>query len=86
MHRLSKKNLFCLQDHSAERLKQLKFCFRLMIDEDPSEVSVIFGGDLNLRDKELNEIGGMPSDVQVPSKIPLSCYSSRITTRSNWRF
>ena len=53
------------QDHSEERLKQLKFCFKYLADEDPSEVNVIFGGDLNLRDKELNELGGPPYAVQV---------------------
>jgi hypothetical protein len=36
-----------------------------LCDEDPSEVSVIFGGDLNLRDKELDELGGLPFGVQV---------------------
>ena len=61
----SKNRLCCFQDHSDERLKQLKFCFKYLCDEDPSEVSVIFGGDLNLRDKELDELGGLPFGVQV---------------------
>lgn len=63
------------QDHSSERMKQLKLCRKFLIDEDP-EANVIFGGDLNLRDKELDEIGGMPFGVQVrpvqkfPNKNP----------------
>ena len=50
--------------NSSERMKQLKLCFHYMLYEDPSESSIIFGGDLNLRDSELHEIGGIPSDIR----------------------
>ena len=50
--------------NSSERMKQLKLCFQYMLYEDPSESSIIFGGDLNLRDSELHEIGGIPSDIR----------------------
>lgn len=38
--------------HSAERIKQLKICFKEMSEIDRN-VNVIFGGDLNMRDKEV---------------------------------
>lgn len=45
------------------RKVQLRRCFR-MVKKEPAEKTVIFGGDLNLRDKEVDSIGGVPGDVQ----------------------
>lgn len=45
------------------RKTQLRRCFR-MCKKEPAEKTVIFGGDLNLRDKEVDSIGGVPGDVQ----------------------
>lgn len=39
-------------EHSAERMNQLKVCFKEM-NETERNVNVIFGGDLNMRDKEV---------------------------------
>lgn len=51
------------KDHSKERVAQLQKAFRVM--EKSSESStVIFGGDLNLRDKEVANIGGVPRGIQ----------------------
>lgn len=41
------------KDHSEERLKQLKLVLAKMA-EVPKSSSVIFGGDTNLRDKEVS--------------------------------
>jgi tyrosyl-DNA phosphodiesterase 2 len=38
--------------HFSERQRQLKIAFELM-NKVPSDQTVIFGGDLNLRDKEV---------------------------------
>lgn len=48
-----------------ERKTQLKHCFKIMrdLDKGSSETSV-FGGDLNLADSELAEIGGAPPNVR----------------------
>ena len=51
-------------DEAAERMKQLKFCFRYMLRKELSEASTIFGGDLNLRDSDLIKIGGFPSEIR----------------------
>nr|CAD7392164.1 unnamed protein product [Timema cristinae] len=50
-------------DHAAERVKQLKECFKVT-SEAPEDTTVIFAGDLNLRDKELEQLGGPPPGVE----------------------
>ncbi|XP_077540844.1 tyrosyl-DNA phosphodiesterase 2-like isoform X1 [Haemaphysalis longicornis] len=45
------------------RQVQLRRCFR-MCRKEAAEKTVIFGGDLNLRDREVDSIGGVPGDVQ----------------------
>jgi len=51
------------RDHAEERKVQLKTCLatvkRIGLDRN-----VIFGGDLNLRDKELVEVGGLPASTR----------------------
>ncbi|CAF3505812.1 unnamed protein product [Rotaria socialis] len=47
---------------SRERIEQLKFCFKYMLDA-PSNRIILFGGDLNIREKELQKIGGIPSGI-----------------------
>jgi hypothetical protein len=37
---------------SKQRIEQLKFCFKRMLDA-PSHRIVLFGGDLNIREKEV---------------------------------
>ncbi|CAE1267020.1 TDP2 [Acanthosepion pharaonis] len=54
-------HLESMGSHSAERKKQLKAGFQKVQEADNSR-TVIFGGDLNLREKELTEIG-LPSHV-----------------------
>ncbi|XP_071545260.1 tyrosyl-DNA phosphodiesterase 2-like isoform X2 [Panulirus ornatus] len=48
-------------EHSKERVEQLKIAFRNM-QSSSSNVTTIFAGDLNLRDKEVTE-GVLPSSV-----------------------
>lgn len=49
--------------HADERKKQLQTCLKA-VKEASTSATVMFGGDLNLRDKELQAIGGLPSDCQ----------------------
>lgn len=48
--------------HAAERMRQLTAAFKQM-SEAPADRTVIFGGDLNLRDNELEGVGGVPPSV-----------------------
>jgi len=51
------------KDHAEERMKQLEKCLGV-VDRRPPDSNVIFGGDLNMRDKELASIGGLPGGVK----------------------
>uniref|UniRef100_A0A670XX57 Tyrosyl-DNA phosphodiesterase 2 n=1 Tax=Pseudonaja textilis TaxID=8673 RepID=A0A670XX57_PSETE len=59
---LMTSHLESTKDHSEERLKQLKLVLAKMA-EVPESSSVIFGGDTNLRDKEVAKIGGLPNNI-----------------------
>ncbi|KAA0185833.1 putative 5' tyrosyl DNA phosphodiesterase, partial [Hyalella azteca] len=59
--RLMTSHLESMAEHSEERKKQLNMAFD-RVTCAPSKFNVIFGGDLNLRDKELAAVG-MPSRV-----------------------
>ncbi|XP_063155055.1 tyrosyl-DNA phosphodiesterase 2 [Candoia aspera] len=59
---LMTSHLESTKDHSEERLKQLKLVFAKMA-EVPESSTVIFGGDTNLRDKEVAETGGLPNNI-----------------------
>lgn len=50
------------KDFAKIRIEQLRKCLSHMTSQD-SDMIVIFGGDLNMRDTELTVIGGMPTDV-----------------------
>ncbi|CAF3810090.1 unnamed protein product [Adineta steineri] len=47
---------------SNQRMEQLKLCFKRMMDA-PDHRIVLFGGDLNMRERELREIGNIPSGI-----------------------
>uniref|UniRef100_A0A4W5PSH0 Tyrosyl-DNA phosphodiesterase 2 n=1 Tax=Hucho hucho TaxID=62062 RepID=A0A4W5PSH0_9TELE len=47
---------------AEERMKQLRVVLKRM-REAPSNVTVLFGGDTNLRDTEVTKVGGLPSGV-----------------------
>ncbi|CAF1174310.1 unnamed protein product [Rotaria sordida] len=47
---------------SQQRIEQLKLCFQRMLDA-PLQRIVLFGGDLNMREKELRKIGNIPSGI-----------------------
>jgi len=49
-------------EHAEERKKQLEQCLGI-VTRRPEANTVIFAGDLNMRDKELASIGGLPSGV-----------------------
>lgn len=65
------------KEYSDERKRQLRQCFELL-KSFPPEFNVIFGGDLNVRDKEV--------DWQVPkdtSDLWIRC-GSRATCQYTW--
>ena len=47
-----------IQDHAIERSRQLSSCFRRALST-PADRAVVLGGDLNLRDTELAQVGGI---------------------------
>ncbi|CAF3300037.1 unnamed protein product, partial [Rotaria sp. Silwood2] len=47
---------------SEQRIEQLKVCFQRMLDA-PLHRIILFGGDLNMREKELRKIGNIPSGI-----------------------
>ncbi|KAL4218066.1 Tyrosyl-DNA phosphodiesterase 2 [Mactra antiquata] len=50
------------KDYAKARKEQLKKCFTHMSKVE-NDRTVLFGGDLNLRDKEVQEIGGIPEGI-----------------------
>jgi len=50
-------------DFAEERMRQLRQAFDQMKGSKASQ-TVLFGGDLNMRDKEVEKVGGLPSGVQ----------------------
>ncbi|XP_020637230.3 tyrosyl-DNA phosphodiesterase 2 [Pogona vitticeps] len=59
---LMTSHLESTKNHGEERLKQLKLVLANMTKVSDS-ATVIFGGDTNLRDKEVAKLGGLPSNV-----------------------
>ncbi|KAJ7338581.1 hypothetical protein JRQ81_012483 [Phrynocephalus forsythii] len=59
---LMTSHLESTKSHGEERLNQLKKVLAKMTEESNS-TTVIFGGDTNLRDKEVAKLGGLPSSV-----------------------
>ncbi|XP_072008531.1 tyrosyl-DNA phosphodiesterase 2 [Engystomops pustulosus] len=59
---LMTSHLESTKEHSSERLKQLRIVMQKIQEASPSS-TVIFGGDTNLRDKEVDRIGGLPSNI-----------------------
>ncbi|KAH0617881.1 hypothetical protein JD844_016580 [Phrynosoma platyrhinos] len=59
---LMTSHLESTKGHGEERLNQLKLVLAKMT-EVPESTAVIFGGDTNLRDKELAKIGGLPDNI-----------------------
>ncbi|KAI5607759.1 tyrosyl-DNA phosphodiesterase 2 [Silurus asotus] len=59
---LMTSHLESCKDQAAERMKQLKVVFQRM-KEEPENTTVIFGGDTNLRDSEVKQVGGLPPGV-----------------------
>ncbi|XP_020842506.1 tyrosyl-DNA phosphodiesterase 2 [Phascolarctos cinereus] len=50
------------RNHARERMNQLKMVLKKM-QEVPESVTVIFGGDTNLRDHEVSKSGGLPEKI-----------------------
>lgn len=50
-------------DHAEERMRQLEKCLDIMTKR-PEDRTVILGGDLNMRDKEVTSVGGLPAGTR----------------------
>ncbi|XP_034982307.2 tyrosyl-DNA phosphodiesterase 2 [Zootoca vivipara] len=59
---LMTSHLESTKGHNEERLSQLKRVLAKMT-EAPESTTVIFGGDTNLRDKEVAKLGGLPDNI-----------------------
>ncbi|XP_018411794.1 PREDICTED: tyrosyl-DNA phosphodiesterase 2 [Nanorana parkeri] len=59
---LMTSHLESTKEHAKERLKQLGVVLQKIL-EVPSSTTVIFAGDTNLRDQEVEKIGGLPSPI-----------------------
>lgn len=59
---LMTSHLESTMDCKAERIRQLQKVLK-SITEQPDQVTVVFGGDTNLRDTEVKSIGGLPDGV-----------------------
>lgn len=74
---------------SEVRKVQLRKCFR-QCKKESAEKTVIFGGDLNLRDHEVGACGGPPAGVEdvwvVCGSDPDSCYTWDMTHNDNLGF
>ena len=78
-------HLESLVRYAGERKNQLKTCFRIMKEElvkEPRGVSIL-GGDLNLLDKELAQVSGLPDDFYDVWETYGSEYSEKYTWDSN---
>ncbi|NXU91776.1 TYDP2 phosphodiesterase, partial [Xiphorhynchus elegans] len=59
---LMTSHLESTKNHSEERIKQLQIVLNKMQKESES-TTVIFGGDTNLRDKEVAKLGDLPKNI-----------------------
>ncbi|KAH9510250.1 Tyrosyl-DNA phosphodiesterase 2 [Bulinus truncatus] len=73
-------------EYSSERKKQLSMAFSRMLAISKTR-TVLFGGDLNLRDKELTGVSDKPEDVldvwEVTGKRPQARYTWDLTINDN---
>lgn len=90
------KDLVLLNTHlesmgysSEVRQMQLRRCFRQCRKEPPGK-TVILGGDMNLRDHEVDSIGGLPDGIQdawtACGSDPGSCYTWDMMCNDNLDF
>ncbi|KAL3891595.1 hypothetical protein ACJMK2_003851 [Sinanodonta woodiana] len=77
------------KEYGKERKNQLKIAFESVRRAD-ADRTVIFGGDLNLRDDELIEIGGIPENVydvwEVTGKRPEAKFTWDMTRNDNLEY
>ncbi|XP_054864600.1 tyrosyl-DNA phosphodiesterase 2-like [Amphiprion ocellaris] len=87
---LMTSHLESCKDYAGERMRQLRLVMKRM-DEAPDDVTVLFGGDTNLRDAEVSRVG-LPSsvcDVWEQLGEPESCrytWDTQLNTNKDVRF
>ncbi|CAI9166570.1 unnamed protein product [Rangifer tarandus platyrhynchus] len=59
---LMTSHLESTRGHAKERMNQLKMVLEKM-QEAPESATVIFAGDINLRDQEVTKCGGLPNNI-----------------------
>ncbi|XP_062393665.1 tyrosyl-DNA phosphodiesterase 2 isoform X2 [Sardina pilchardus] len=82
---LMTSHLESCKDNSQERMNQLRRVWKRM-REAPDDHTVIFGGDTNLRDREIKWLGGLPegiSDVWEVLGQPEDCRYTWDTVNNN---
>ncbi|XP_041961728.1 tyrosyl-DNA phosphodiesterase 2 isoform X1 [Alosa sapidissima] len=82
---LMTSHLESCKDNSQERMNQLRRVWKRM-REAPEDHTVIFGGDTNLRDREIKRLGGLPegiSDVWEVLGQPEDCRYTWDTVKNN---
>ncbi|XP_052249406.1 tyrosyl-DNA phosphodiesterase 2-like isoform X2 [Dreissena polymorpha] len=76
------------KEYSKERQEQLKQCFKYIGARDKG-YTVIFGGDLNLRDNEIDAIGGLPENIydiwEITGKRPEAKFTWDLMRNDNLR-
>ncbi|XP_013407946.1 tyrosyl-DNA phosphodiesterase 2-like [Lingula anatina] len=74
------------KDHAEERKRQLTAAFRAVNEAEGSR-TVVFGGDLNLRDPELAAIGSLPDNIydlwEVTGKRKEAAFTWDLTRNDN---
>ncbi|ESP03592.1 hypothetical protein LOTGIDRAFT_205031 [Lottia gigantea] len=77
------------KEHSEKRIAQLKLAFERMKSSDTNS-TVIFGGDLNLRDPEIGKANGIPENVkdlwEVTGKRPEAKFTWDMIRNDNLEF
>ena len=76
-------HLESLPTDREERKTQLKQCFAIMKELEKTSEMALFGGDLNLDDSELAEIGGAPENIRDAWEVCGSDKNHELTWHTN---
>uniref|UniRef100_T1IYM3 Tyrosyl-DNA phosphodiesterase 2 n=1 Tax=Strigamia maritima TaxID=126957 RepID=T1IYM3_STRMM len=77
---LMTSHLESTKEHSDERIKQLRTVFKQALDACDQNTTVLVGGDFNMRDQELEKVGGIPAGLE---DLWITC-GSRPECRYTW--
>ncbi|CAB4057271.1 TDP2 [Lepeophtheirus salmonis] len=84
---LMNTHLESTKDHATTRIEQLKKCISIINKSASKETTVIFGGDLNIRDKELTSLPPNFHDLWITNGSKKECnYTWDMTRNTNLEF